>query len=297
AFAAGLGAVVAVRFGPPFLGTEGGTPRPAPGDRVARATPSAPADAGSSGQPAAAVADPAAATSAGPAGAPVDSAPVAVAADPTGTPPAEPAPVGVETPVLAFAPDSPALEPGAGDSVPASIADAVAAAGLAAGPVAPDLDAELLRQIAALPPDRLEMIWRGDTAPMEALAAPVRILMPRVGPVRIVMGSEEVFEGRLVAMGQNQVWIDTDLGRMGLEGSRIDRIERLPAEPAGVAAAVQVARGDRVRVRTLGGVLYGRVIVRTGITVTLETEGGGRVVLTDPVIEPLGSSRAILVEQ
>jgi hypothetical protein len=74
-------------------------------------------------------------------------------------------------------------------------------------------------------------------------------------------------------------------------------MERLASEPLDVGTTVmEVARGDRVRVRTIGGVLTGRVLSRKGLTVVLQTDGGGRVTLEDPVVEPIGSSRAIVVE-
>lgn len=141
----------------------------------------------------------------------------------------------------------------------------------------------------------LDMIWRGESIAIEALASPVRIMMPRVGGVRVVMDSGESFEGRLHAMGQNRVWIDAAPGRLGLDGARVSRVEKI--EEVSVAGSPESLpeRGDRVRVRVPGGALLGRVVAIEGNLVTFLTDEGARVTLDTPVFEQIGSSRAIVV--
>jgi hypothetical protein len=143
--------------------------------------------------------------------------------------------------------------------------------------------------------DMLDMVWRGRNVPMEAISAPARTLMPRVGPVRVHMDSGETIEGRLYAVGQDRVWLDVDPGRIGLDGDAVVSFEHLPMEAS--LSSVPVLSGDRVRVRVPGGSLYGRVFSREGDVVTLISDEGGRVSLRDVDVEPLGTRRAILVER
>lgn len=146
--------------------------------------------------------------------------------------------------------------------------------------------------------DKLDMIWRDATIPIDAIAAPARLLTPRVGPVRVHMTSGEMFEGRLYALGEGQVWLDTQPGRIGLDGERVTRFERIVAEEASLGGSpLGTASGERVRVRVPGGVMYGRVVSQDGDVVTLITDEGGRVALNDAVVEELGPSRAIVVER
>ncbi len=143
--------------------------------------------------------------------------------------------------------------------------------------------------------DMLDMIWRGTDIPLQAISAPVRTLMPRVGMVRLHMQSGEIFEGRLYAVGQNMVWIDTEPGRIGLDGSLLVSYEHLAidAPPTQGYAAV----GGLVRVRVPGGVLDGRVLAQDGTTVTLVTEAGGKVTLQNASVEPLVTARAKVVQR
>jgi hypothetical protein len=146
--------------------------------------------------------------------------------------------------------------------------------------------------------NELDMIWRGADVPMEAISAPAPMMMPRVGAVRVFMISGEIFEGRLYAMGQNRVWIDAEPGRIGLDGERVMRIERVLAEGELVAGTgAPVATGHRVRVSVPGGAMFGRVLLVDGDRVTLITDEGGRVTLTNAVVEPIGSSRAFVVQR
>ncbi len=311
AFLVGLIVVVGVVFGPGFLGgdgTEGTTPSVGT-DHVARAPSDAPVAPVSDSvpgdestpdavDPTAAVEDPPVASD--PASDAVEDS--AVAEDVPDTP-VDP-PDAVTDPAVTTDPTTPPtldlgalgleLDSGGG---PLGTGESVAGAGMPELPPGTVLDENFLAGLEWAGTDQLEMIWRGPEPAMAAIGAPVKVLMPRVGDVRVVMTSGKSFEGKLVAMGQERVWIDSNLGRMGLEGSRVDRIERLASAPVGPGAIVEVARGDLVRVKTLGGVLYGRVITRKGSQVILVTDGGGRVTLTDPDIEPVGSNRAIVVEQ
>ena len=145
--------------------------------------------------------------------------------------------------------------------------------------------------------DMLELIWRGDEVPMEAVFAPARTMMPRVGPVRVFTNSGDVFEGRLYAVGQERVWIDAAPGRIGLDGNRIERIERLPFEPGSTDGTEFAETGKRVRVRVPGGLLFGRVLKTEGDEVILALDDGGRVRVQSDSVEDIGSGRAIIVHR
>ncbi len=145
--------------------------------------------------------------------------------------------------------------------------------------------------------DQLELIWRGTEVPMEAVFAPARTIMPRVGAVRVFTNTGDVFEGRLYAVGQEHVWIDAAPGRIGLDGNRVERIERLVLEASANGEPVSVSTGKRVRVRVPGGLLFGRVLKAEGEEVTLALDDGGRVRVKSNAVEDLGSGRAVVVHR
>jgi hypothetical protein len=146
---------------------------------------------------------------------------------------------------------------------------------------------------------QLELIWRGSEVPLEAVRAPVRTLMPKVGQVRVFTTSGDVFDGRLYAVGQNRVWVDAAPGRIGLDGELVERIEVLPPEQqtGAVADGAPVAGGKQVRARVAGGVLYGRILKSSGDSVMLALEDGGRVIVRAGDIEDIGSGRAVVVRR
>lgn len=144
--------------------------------------------------------------------------------------------------------------------------------------------------------DRLELIWRGSEVPLEAVKAPAKTIMPRVGNVRVFTTTGDVFDGRLYAVGQNRVWLDTEPGRVGLDGDKVERIEVLPPLPEGTKTGGELLAGSkRVRVRVPGGMLYGHVLKQEGDDVTLALTDGGRVRVKSSDLEDLGPGRAIVV--
>lgn len=142
----------------------------------------------------------------------------------------------------------------------------------------------------------LDLVWRGETVPIEAVASPSRILTPAVGNVRVTMDSADAFEGRLFAVGEDKVWLDLQLGRIGLDGTSVVSIQRLVGQPAKSGQAEPVTSGDYVRAQVPGGVIYGRVKSTKGTLVTLVTESGARITLDDPVLEPTGSGRMVAIK-
>jgi hypothetical protein len=130
-------------------------------------------------------------------------------------------------------------------------------------------------------------IWTGEEVPTESISTHGRILTPAVGVVRATMHSGELFEGNLYAVGSDRVWIEMGPGRVGLDGKKIQKIERVVAESA-EGEKLEATLGQRVRVRAAGGVLYGKVKSREGNRVTIITDKGARITLLDPEIEAIG---------
>ncbi len=131
-----------------------------------------------------------------------------------------------------------------------------------------------------------QRIWTGEDVPMDRISGSLQVFTPRVGRVRVLTGQGEVFDGQLHSVGEGQVWLETHLGRLALPGAIVQRIERLPDTAQPTSRGVEAAAGDRVRVRTAGGVLTGRLVARDGDTVTILTESGGRVTLRGAEVEP-----------
>ncbi len=149
-------------------------------------------------------------------------------------------------------------------------------------------------------PDMLDMVWRGSNIPMEAIAAPARTLMPRVGHVRVHMLSGETIDGRLYAVGQKRVWIDVEPGRIGLDGDSVESFERLaiPSDVEGGAIeTTPVPISGRVAAEAPGGLIYGRILARGESTVTLVCDDGSKITLRNPTIHPVTENRAILVQR
>jgi hypothetical protein len=142
-------------------------------------------------------------------------------------------------------------------------------------------------------------IWEGSTIPVESIDASTRMLTPSVGRVRTILHGGEVFEGRLYAVGQGKVWLDTELGRLALVSDQVQKLEQL-ASPDGTpvlgqAGSEALAGLPRVRARTPGGMFYGKVTANDGKTITLITDEGARITLDAPIIEPVPASRTVIV--
>jgi len=134
-------------------------------------------------------------------------------------------------------------------------------------------------------------IWNANVVPMEALDSDTRMVTPGVGPVRVILKSGEIFDGRLYAVGQGQVWLETDIGRLAISARNVLRIDQVSSDKDQKA----VESLPRMRVRTPGGLFFGKVISRDERHVTLMLEGGGRITLESTDVEPapLGDTRVI----
>jgi hypothetical protein len=210
---------------------------------------------------AATVTSPPAATSA-PA---VGSAPVAVSG-----PVVVSAPVGVSAPVVVAAPVAPSL-PVAPSATPPS----AAAAGSAPSPAA----------VAATNLEGVTLVWASVEIPHEHIAKAERLQTPNVGSVRVVTLENEVFEGRLLSVGQGKVWLQIDpLGKLAFDASTIRELSR-PEVAAKGAPKEGFAIGSWVRAKTEGGTLYGKLISFDATQATLMLENGARISVTGAPLE------------
>ncbi|MCB9905385.1 MAG: hypothetical protein H6831_13350 [Planctomycetes bacterium] len=145
----------------------------------------------------------------------------------------------------------------------------------------------------------LAAVWHEREIPLDRIAGTERLLTPQVGRVRLVIHGGEIFEGRLYAVGENKVWLDTGTGKMALLGWQVDRIEHIADKVSatlGEKGSEDLTGLQRVRVRTPGGVFYGKLLDQDENNVTLITEDGGRIRLANARVEPAGKSRTRIVD-
>lgn len=167
---------------------------------------------------------------------------------------------------------------------------------------APEAPAEPVQEggLREASPEELASVWSGTAIPVEALRGPDRVMTPGVGRVRVVLARGEVFEGRLYAVGQRKLWLETGLGKMALVDWQIDRIEHIVATDgtplSGGDSARDLAGLPSVRVRTAGGVFYGKLLSRDGDSVVLVTDSGGRVTLSGAEVELAGKATTHVVD-
>ena len=142
-------------------------------------------------------------------------------------------------------------------------------------------------------------IWDRDTIPMEHIAAKTKVLTPLVGNVRVRLKTKEIFEGKLYAIGENAVWIEGSFGRMSLDNARIDSVEKLAPDVAAGAAKGTAAGAaqDRVRVKTAGGLVFGRVVRREDSKVTLITDAGLTQTVDAKDIESLAPTPTLIIKK
>ncbi len=129
-------------------------------------------------------------------------------------------------------------------------------------------------------------VWEGATIPIETLDGKLILSTPAVGRVRARVGRADAIEGRLVAIGGSRLWIETPTGRVVLDSARITALEQVAETPAAAGRVARDGGSDRVRVRTAGGVFFGRVVERQGARVTLVTDEGARLTVDADDISP-----------
>jgi hypothetical protein len=144
----------------------------------------------------------------------------------------------------------------------------------------------------------LENVWSGTEAPLAEAQRPTRLATPNVGRARVVFRTGEIFEGELVAVGEQRVWLRTKHGELGLDAARVGSVVRIaPGDTPtlGAAGSQKLAGLQRARVKTPGGMLTGRIIEQDAERTTLITDAGARIVLRSREVEVLGEKPAVQI--
>ncbi|HVS19749.1 MAG TPA: hypothetical protein VMT18_14180 [Planctomycetota bacterium] len=154
--------------------------------------------------------------------------------------------------------------------------------------LAPTMDSSNLRQANA---KDLEGVWSETTVPMEILGHKTKVLTPNVGRVRVVLKSKDIFEGKLYAVGQGSVWLESAYGRISVDGKRIATVAQIDTKEGtptlGSTGSQNLSGLEKVRVKTPGGTFYGKIIARDETQTTLITEDGARLTLNNGDVELL----------
>jgi hypothetical protein len=140
----------------------------------------------------------------------------------------------------------------------------------------------------------LQAVWSSDAIPMEHIAAKPKMLTPMVGNVRVRLKSKDIFEGKLYAIGENAVWLEGAFGRMSLDHARIDSVEKLA--PEGNAAKSGANGAERARVKTPGGLVFGKVISKESTKVTLLTDAGLTLTVDAKDVEYLAPAPSLIIK-
>jgi hypothetical protein len=152
-------------------------------------------------------------------------------------------------------------------------------------------------------PTDLKGVWLAeDVPPMWAIDGAQKVLTPQVGQVRVILVGNEIFHGRLYAMGEGRVWINNEsFGQMGLEGAKVQKILRIdtadPTPGAGRAASDELNGLESVRVKTPGGILFGKVIARDEERTTIVIKDGTRVTLASNQVEFLDEVPSVALKR
>jgi hypothetical protein len=128
-------------------------------------------------------------------------------------------------------------------------------------------------------------VWNDTRVPLEEIARATRLATPRIGRVRVTLLSGELFEGRLNAVGEGCVWLDTSYGRMGLNGTLVKSVERLDVAEEGASGA------RRVRVHAPGGLLTGTLESDDGANASVLLDSGARMTVPSSDVTPLGEAQ------
>lgn len=162
--------------------------------------------------------------------------------------------------------------------------------------LAPTMDSSNLRQAEA---KDLSGVWSQISVPMQALDSKTKVLTPNVGRVRVVLKSKDIFEGRLYAVGQGSVWLESDFGRISVDGKRIASVANIDTKegtpPLGATGSQNMTGLEKVRVKTPGGTFYGKVIARDDKETTLITEDGAKLTLANGDVEFLTDAPKVTI--
>jgi len=159
---------------------------------------------------------------------------------------------------------------------------------------------EDLTGLRAANADDLAAVWPNETIPEEYLRGDRKVLTPAVGRVRAILQTDEVFEGRLYAIGQNTLWLEGVYGLMGLDGERIASLNRISSDDGapvlGATGSETMTGLERVRINAKGGAFFAKVISQEGDKTIVITDGGARLTLANEEVEFLGRNPEIVIK-
>lgn len=139
-----------------------------------------------------------------------------------------------------------------------------------------------LTSIARATPADFAHVFAGSQVTPELLASEQSRLTPAVGPVRVRLSNGEYFDGLLREAGGRRLVLATIDGALTLDLARVAGVDHLdPTKPLTTSAGPRVGT-ERVRVRTKGGIIAGRVLLRDERRVTIQLPEGGEVTIVDP---------------
>jgi hypothetical protein len=205
-------------------------------------------------------------------------------------------------------------EPGFfGPILPAGSAPAVEPAAEEEGEVTTNVRVRRLDPSQVVEPDQrgprmanaseLKGVWLQEAVPpMWTIEEAQKVLTPQVGQVRVILEGNEIFQGRLYAMGEGRVWINNErFGQMGLEGAKVQKILRIDVDDdspvPGESGSENLGGLESVRVKTPGGILFGKVIARDEVRTTIVTEDGTRVTLASDQVEFLNEAPTVALKR
>jgi hypothetical protein len=162
--------------------------------------------------------------------------------------------------------------------------------------LAPAMDSTNLRQADA---KDLSGVWSETSVPLQAMGSKTKVLTPNVGRVRVILTSKDIFEGKLYAVGQGSVWLESEYGRISVDGKRIASVANIDTKegtPAlGSTGSQNLSGLERVRIKTPGGTFYGKVIARDEAQTTVMTEEGSRLTLSNADVEILTDAPKVTI--
>jgi hypothetical protein len=162
--------------------------------------------------------------------------------------------------------------------------------------LAPTMDGGNLRQADT---KDLSGVWNETGVPMHAIGNKTKVLTPNVGRVRVVLTSKDIFEGRLYAVGQGSVWLESQYGRISVDGKRIASVANIDTKdgtPAlGSTGSQNLAGLEKVLVKTPGGTFYGKIIARDDKQTTVITEKGDRLTMDNANVEILTDAPRVTI--
>ncbi|MEM6569219.1 MAG: hypothetical protein AAF957_12455 [Planctomycetota bacterium] len=235
-----------------------------------------------------------------PVGSTVMTPPEGTVTDEVALTPVDPAPVGPAMPE-----SGPAIGTGTGGDVVGPVPPTPANDAPAVAQEPKEVDVEVRSSIAGEGPRKKrsgiltrvgdDTVWRHKSVPKRKLDSKTMVLTPNVGVVRVVFDGGESIDGRLHAVGQNKVVLDTKMGRMSIDGRRTDRIDRLSMSTRSMQAPSKTgstAGLQRVRVKAKGGVFYGHLVSQEGDQVTLLLDEGFKLTLTSNDVVPVVGTKS-----